>query len=57
VKEKSPIADALPGVKELDDDDDDDDDDEIIIDTTSSSDTNKKKFGDQLDWWERMGIQ
>jgi hypothetical protein len=53
VMEKFPIGEALPTADELnrtDDGDDDDDDDSEMSPTTQ-----KKTFGDQLDWWQRIG--
>ena len=53
VMEHYPIAQALPVCN--DDDDDDDDDDDNDINQPAASLPKKKQFGDQLDWWQRIG--
>ena len=49
VKEKFPIGDALPVKEEKPDNS------SSSSTTTTSPHETKNKFGDQLDWWERIG--
>ena len=56
VHEKFPIADAI-SIPESEDDDDGNDDvpNKISPQSTLKQKATKKTFGDQLDWWQRIG--